>query len=587
MSRERNPKLSIQMTDLINKELEKKIRETKYYDDSIWYEKPVKPSVFYSDYLNTPAYPIQAETIDTILVEEREGEIHWRSGIYNESYLLWGEGSGKDWTSSRLMCYALYWLLCLKRPHEYFKMKDPKAPIEMINVSFDEDQALYVYFKELKKALGSTIDPKDGKNWFEKRGMKIKESSKQQIIEFPNYISCYSLNSREHKVEGKGTLMAVFDEMAVFKTGKAKELYDNVISNMRSRFPKEHKFIALSYKRDDFDYMMVRWDQTKNDPLVYRSRKATWEVNLRVKREDLQKSYDENPEEAERRFECVGTTSKSGYFKYRDKIKENVNTLRSSPILEETIPIRNISGMQFADGFKGDPNFEYKAHIDLAKGKDTANEIADCAGLTLGHKEETEDEEKPKIVIDLMCQIKAPRGREIEFEDIRQLLYKLISMGFNISEVTLDGYQSTDFMQILRKRGIKAELLSVDKDNSAYDSLKSLIYNKRIDYYYYPVFIRECEELQLIGGKADHPDVSRRRALEENGDDRGSKDVSDSVAAVCKSLISEERKKPNSKWMPLSDDTPIKKNTDQVIVDENKREYGSNYKIDTDDEDEV
>jgi hypothetical protein len=56
---------------------------------------------------------------------------------------------------------------------------------------------------------------------------------------------------------------------------------------------------------------------------------------------------------------------------------------------------------------------------------------------------------------------------------------------------------------------------------------------------------------------------------------------------VCKSLISEERKKPNSKWMPLSDDTPIKKNTDQVIVDENKREYGSNYKIDTDDEDEV
>lgn len=585
MNKERNPKLSQQVTKLISEELEKEIKRAKYYDDSIWYEQPVKPSVFYRDYLNTPAYPVQAETIDAILVEERDGEVHWKSGMYNESYLLWGEGSGKDWTSSRLMCYALYWLLCLKRPHEYFKLKDPKAPIEMVNVSFDEDQALYVYFKELKKALGSTIDPKDGKNWFEKRGMKIKESSKQQIIEFPNYISCYSLNSREHKVEGKGTLMAVFDEMAVFKTDKAKELYTNVISNMRSRFPKEHKFIALSYKRDDFDYMMVRWDQTKNNANVYRSRKATWEVNLRVKREDLQASYDEDPEGAERRFECSGTTSKSGYFKYKEKIRETINTARSSPILDETIPIRDLLGTQFADAFRGNPNYEYKSHVDLAKGKDTENEIADCAGFALGHREETEDETKPKVVVDLVCQIKAPKGKEIEFEEVRQFIYNIIGKGFNISEVTLDGYQSTDFMQTLRRKGIKAELLSVDKDTSAYDTLKSLIYNKRIDYYEYKVLIRELEELQLINRKVDHPEISRRRALEE-GDGKGSKDVSDCVAALCQNLLGGESKKPNSRWVPLGDDMPIKKNTDQVVVDENRRNYGDGYRIDTDDEED-
>ena len=70
--------------------------------------------------------------------------------------------SGKDWTSSRLMCYALYWLLCLKNPQKYFALQDPKAPIEMVNVSFDEDQALYVYFKELKKEIAPFTPKQQG-----------------------------------------------------------------------------------------------------------------------------------------------------------------------------------------------------------------------------------------------------------------------------------------------------------------------------------------------------------------------------------------------------------------------------------------
>jgi len=556
-------------------------------DTSLWIREdentapvaPPMPSVFFEKWLGTPASPIQAEAIDTILVEsDGKGEPQWRFDKFNEAYLLWGEGSGKDWTSSRLMCYALVWLTHLKNPQAYFGLTDPKAPIEMVNVSFDEDQALYVYFKELKKAMASTIDPRDGKNWFEKRGVKVKESSKQQVIELPHFITCYSLNSREHKIEGKGTLLAVFDEMAVFKTDKAKDLFDNVISNQRTRFARAHKFIALSYKRDDYDYMMVRWDETKDDPSVYRSQKCTWEVNPRVKREDLQKSYDENPEEAERRFECKGSTSKTGYFKYKEKIKENVNKKRISPVVEETIPIRDILGIKFHEWFVGNENYSYKAHIDLAKGKDTQGEKADCAGFVMGHVEGTEDEDKPKVVVDLMMQLKAPPGKEIIFEDIRALIYSLQQHNkFMIEEVTLDGYQSTDFMQILRNKGIASELLSVDKDVSAYDTMKSLIYNNRLDYYWYPVYIRECEELQLINGKVDHPEISRRRALEEK-DDKGSKDVSDGVAALCQSLLTRKgANKPRMKWMPLEGGTGFGGKPNILTRDPNAREYGSAY----------
>jgi hypothetical protein len=99
---------------------------------TIWEEKPVGPKEFFEKWLNTPAYPIQEKAIGDILVEEKadnqpniiensseivagKGEIitevheiaggvreiagqignsgpHWRRGIYNESYLLWGEG---------------------------------------------------------------------------------------------------------------------------------------------------------------------------------------------------------------------------------------------------------------------------------------------------------------------------------------------------------------------------------------------------------------------------------------------------------------------------------------------------------------
>jgi hypothetical protein len=74
------------------------------------------------------------------------------------------------------------------------------------------------------------------------------------------------------------------------------------------------------------------------------------------------------------------------------------------------------------------------------------------------------------------------------------------------------------------------------------------MYSGRLDYYGYPVFIRECEEVRLVNNKVDHPEKSMRRALEEK-DDRGSKDVSDSVAAVCQGLMGQVIKR--TKWKPL------------------------------------
>ena len=570
---------------LLNDTIEKRIEDIQ--NTSIWEERPVAPRTFYTDWMKVTPYPIQQEAIDAILVEKRkdkgteEENYHW-STKYNEAYLLHGEGSGKDFVCSLMMTYALYWMLCLKNPQKYFKFDYEKSPIDLVNVSFDEDQAKNVYFKYLKNALTSVINPKTGRKWFEEKGMAIKETSKLQIINFPKYISAYSLNSREHKIEGKGCIFAVFDEVAVFKVQRAREMYDNLKGNMKSRFPNEHKLICISYKRDDHDFMMIRWDETKNEEKVFRSGPyATWDVNKRVTEVDFKDAFEKNPEDAERRYKCIGTTTHSGYFKYREKIKENVNKNRQSPVIEETYPIRDIKGIIFKDSFTGGIKYNYHVHIDLAKGKDTKQGKADCCGFALGHIEfKDEEKKKPIVVVDLKMQLKAPVGREI---------YKLKSeRDFRIIKVTLDGFQSTDFMQMLRANGIQAELLSVDKNTSAYDTLKELLYGNRLDYYYHLVFIRELEELKYEKGKVDHPEISRRRAHEEN-DERGSKDVSDSVAGICKSLI--DIKKATVSWRPLEGegkdwDKGMNTSSASKAQNENTKNYGKSYDIYDDDDDD-
>jgi hypothetical protein len=146
-------------------------------------------------------------------------------------------------------------------------------------------------------------------------------------------------------------------------------------------------------------------------------------------------------------------------------------------------------------------------------------------------------------------------------------------------------------MQQLANHGIKTELVSVDLNNGPYDTLKGLIYTNRLDYYKYSVFIRELEELKLIGGKIDHPEISKRRGWEEEGDERGSKDVSDAVAGVVATLISRPTRGKIG-FMPLvGGDEFVAENFKEEKYestsgwDPDQKNYGSGYEIDDEEDD--
>lgn len=143
------------------------------------------------------------------------------------------------------------------------------------------------------------------------------------------------------------------------------------------------------------------------------------------------------------------------------------------------------------------------------------------------------EERLPVIVFELLGAFIAPVGGEIMTSDIRALIYRLREMGFYISEITTDTYQSADTRQILTNEGFTVSEVSVDRDLDAYESLRSALTEGRLWYYPHAVALRELSRVQRVitptkRAKIDHP--ARDPKNPRGG--HGSKDVADAMAQV-------------------------------------------------------
>jgi len=519
-----------------------------------WLEPPVSPQEFFEKYIGEAAYPEQQSFVDKTL---GTNPTTWDS-TFQEGIGLIGKGGGKDRTISKILVYCVYKLLCMRNPQKYLREMGATlgvgSAIDLGNVSINSRLAKDVFFKNFTTLLRETRDPKTGKNWFEEHGVDLQKAIQIREVKFPKNITAYSLDSEEYTGEGLNLLVVIFDEVGGFPPLKAKKLYSALKTTQRSRFPKLHKTFLISYPRDENDYMMIRYNEAKNEPTTFRDRKATWEWNPRVTMEDFADDFAKDPIAAKRTYQCIIEAGERGYIRYRERISASFNKGRDNPVFGDRVWTDDLLTLRFKESFIPLIGISYYCHVDLAKGQ----EGGDCAGISIGHlvrgmtttlsqeyvenvlKNEGIDLSrvagKPQVgvVIDLAIQIRARPGQEIQLEEVRLFLEKLkYGAKFPIHKVTYDGWQSLGEIQLLNKAGIQSEVQSVDRDRIAYDSLKELIYKGLVDLYAQPILQRELEELQLteVGQKVDHPDNSYRRQVEE-GRMGGSKDVADAVAGV-------------------------------------------------------
>jgi len=117
------------------------------------------------------------------------------------------------------------------------------------------------------------------------------------------------------------------------------------------------------------------------------------------------------------------------------------------------------------------------------------------------------EEKMPKIVIEMLLTIKKEEEfGEVELARVRNLILQLIKFGYKIRQVSMDGYQSTDMFQILKRYGIEGTYISMDKTTEPYETYRSALYEERICSIYNQLLELELNELErdYIRNKIDH-----------------------------------------------------------------------------------
>ena len=278
---------------------------------------------------------------------------------------------------------------------------------------------------------------------------------------------------------------------------------------------------ALELNSEDFIEKKLR--EAETNPRIYASRRPVWQVKpkdiycgktfefqgLQVPVE-YEADFKRNPQRALRDIAARPTDALAAFFTDPQAI-EAAGDATIRPALDE-------SGRWRAD-FQAPNRMPRYLHIDLGIKHDACG-----IGMACCHSA-PDNPDEPQVVVELAWRLKAPEGGEVDLSRVRQLVTDLRRRGFNIAQVSYDGFQSVDSRQILQRQGFRTKLVSVDRDLAAYETLKELVNTGRLRMPRYEPLLRELRGLEIVRGrKVDHPP-------------HGSKDVADAVAGAVSEAV--------------------------------------------------
>jgi hypothetical protein len=509
-----------------------------------------------------------------------------------------GIGIGKTTIASIILPYMVHWVLCLRDPQGYFNLL-PGSRIAFMQMSTSAKQVIDVAFGDIFARIKHA-------EWFVNNYPYDTKYSK--MIKFPKEIWIVPGDSTETSFEGYNILGGILEEADSHKQTQDKDYadvgFDTINSRIDSRFQDRGFLLVIGQMKKGDGFAARKYAEFEADPEnAYTMRMSIWEslgwkrfskpngerdsfwydsrrkkivptgvVNM-VENHNLieiptvyRKSFELNPEKALRDLAGIPPATEDPFISLVDRIDDCIdkwqerNSGIGSPVSDSPTRPKMASWFVCQDALKR------AIHIDLAVSGE-----GDALGFAMGHVSAVKDidgEMKPYIVIDMLYRVKAAPGTEILLQDIRHLIYNLRDdRKFKIRAVTMDGFQSTDTMQQLKRRRFRAEYLSVDRNKNPYEDLREAIYEGRLEfppYYTYiksggdkqvQIAVKELTELTDTGKKIDHPP-------------NGSKDVADAMAGVVYTLMGERTYARGASPMQMSvDATP----------EENEYQFDSGY----------
>lgn len=163
-------------------------------------------------------------------------------------------------------------------------------------------------------------------------------------------------------------------------------------------------------------------------------------------------------------------------------------------------------------------------HVDLSKNADMCG-IAIVTPMGMQNVVEPKTglvETVPKFAVVAVIRIKPSQQHPIDPGELRRWIMQLVSFyGWNIKEITYDGFQSQESMIAIGKSGIATRLVSMDRTLEPYQYLRRTIYEDRLLMVDHEGARVELSNLEFHAEKGviDHPP-------------KGSKDAADAICGA-------------------------------------------------------
>jgi hypothetical protein len=241
---------------------------------------------------------------------------------------------------------------------------------------------------------------------------------------------------------------------------------------------------------------------------------------------EYKESFEKDLEKSLQDIANVSAVPTNKFIRNKEKLKECVED-RRSPFKTELVLLDFDNDEELQDFL--DVEF-FKNYIRTVQDSDFSIHVdtgltGDALGLSMTHTGgvipiETIDvtgrhftERKLVFTNDFTIRIKNVEGKEVPlFKIVRFILWLKNECGINLFMVSCDGYERTSILQPLTTQGIPNRVLSVDKSDVPYITLKSAIYEGRISLYDYNPLISELLDLLYYSDikKVDHPEGGRK-----------------------------------------------------------------------------
>lgn len=431
-------------------------------------------------------------------------------------------GCGKSFTSSCIFAYSIYRMLCLRNPQKTFGLARGTLMCAM-NMGVNELNAKNVIFNEIKARI-------DNSPFYQKYFRP--DDDVKSMMNFDKKISLIPGNSKMSFPLGFNVFCAAMDDCAWYQDTDlldiGKEMFNALDKRISRRYPTCDWAYLLMVSNPSYNAKWIERMQERaleNPEKIWAMRRTIWEAKpwiycgetfeyegraIPIEHKD---DYEKDPVTAERDLESKPSAALMPFFKSLIPVYQSLNKSIKNPVEGKFFNI-------ISPDFKPYSDSNYFMHLDLAKNKCSA-------AFALSRWVSTN-----KIRVDLIMRFD-PKvlGGEINFEDVREYIYLLKEMGFNIRKITLDGFQSVDTIQILKRKGFTADNLSLDRSDVPYETFKSKVLEGIVEFPWVDIedtrvfetprspeewFMRECKTLEKAGNKITKPA-------------KGTKDVIDAV----------------------------------------------------------